>query len=375
MKKIIALLLLAVMCLSLVACGKKEEKEKITLYNKYETIIQMLENEKYEEAIYEIYGIYNSNQNSSNDEETDKLEKKYQRVVTWAKSPSSTLADDNGKGMSYNETLKYVYDLLRELGDYKDSATYLSRFTVVTDTLTKITKNTTDAFGQVTESNYKAYGYDVNGECFEFSELYNTLVFVNVVGAGKYQIKDCKYDDNGKIVSIDLRSNMAGDERTILKIAIEYDTNGNITKADFIQHDGKTWSNNYTYDDQGRVVTAILNGIYAYSGWYGTDYSERYEYQYDADGNLIKRTNKLSLGEEYTYTEDDKLLVVDYLGRDKGDPFVTKRETYLYDENGRISAIEVIESKSGYGSIESSDAVKYTLLYHYEDVIIYDKNR
>ena len=53
MKKILALVLVCVMCLSLCACG-----EEAKLYEKYEAVITALENEDYEGAVSEIYNIY-----------------------------------------------------------------------------------------------------------------------------------------------------------------------------------------------------------------------------------------------------------------------------------------------------------------------------
>ncbi|MBR5867961.1 MAG: hypothetical protein IKZ21_00840 [Clostridia bacterium] len=52
MKKILALVLVCVMCLSLCACGEAK------LYKKYEAVITALENEDYEGAVSEIYNIY-----------------------------------------------------------------------------------------------------------------------------------------------------------------------------------------------------------------------------------------------------------------------------------------------------------------------------
>lgn len=69
MKKIISMLLVVVMCLGICACASEEEK----LYEKYEDIIEALEDEDYEDAVEEIYKLY---EKSDAKEEENKEEKK-----------------------------------------------------------------------------------------------------------------------------------------------------------------------------------------------------------------------------------------------------------------------------------------------------------
>ena len=64
MKKIIALLLVAILCFSLASCGNKD-KEK---YEKYDELIQLLEEEKYQEAIAEINKLAESNEKNDGKE-------------------------------------------------------------------------------------------------------------------------------------------------------------------------------------------------------------------------------------------------------------------------------------------------------------------
>lgn len=77
MKKLIALLLAAVMCLSLVACGNSEEMEK---YKKYETLINYLEAEDYESALEEMIKL--SQHSSDNGEDNDNDVDSTQTVTT-----------------------------------------------------------------------------------------------------------------------------------------------------------------------------------------------------------------------------------------------------------------------------------------------------
>lgn len=77
MKKLIALLLAAVICLSLVACGNSEEMEK---YKKYETLINYLEAEDYESALEEMIKL--SQHSSDNGEDNDNDVDSTQTVTT-----------------------------------------------------------------------------------------------------------------------------------------------------------------------------------------------------------------------------------------------------------------------------------------------------
>ena len=71
MKKLIALLLVAVMCLSFVACNKSTDNEECTQCAKYKGLIELLESEKYKEAIIEIYELAENGSNNSNNSETN----------------------------------------------------------------------------------------------------------------------------------------------------------------------------------------------------------------------------------------------------------------------------------------------------------------
>lgn len=71
MKRIAVLLLVAVLCLSLCACGNSKELEK---YRKYETLIDHLENGDYTSAYLEIANLSASKNNSQESEKTTTVE-------------------------------------------------------------------------------------------------------------------------------------------------------------------------------------------------------------------------------------------------------------------------------------------------------------
>ena len=370
--KIIALLLIVVMCLLLVACGDTLNNK----YEKYDDLIKLLEAEKYQEAIEVIKKIAESN-NSNPSTETgsnnnNALEKKYQRVIKWAEHPSQSLADDNGQVMSYNETVKYIYNLLKELGDYKDSTTYLSRFTIATDTLSCVTKTQIDAFGQVIEKVYKNYSYNNNGECFELSEFFDTLTLLGVETTEHHL--NCEYDSNGVLIGATFHSNVNGEnERIVCKMQIERDANGNILKTYFQMSDGDTWTNSFTYDKNNQLLQA--NIAYGYEDGYDGKKTEGYieQYQYDEHGNIIKKVYDgghplKSHIDEFIYGENGLLFqkkryVYDSITNNLKE-YESYKETYAYDEQGRIVSIEITENNQ-----------TYTLVYHYDDIYRYNKDK
>lgn len=100
MKKIIALLLVAVMCLSFVACNQNTNNGKCANCAKYKDLLELLEREKYKEAIKEIYKLAENGSNDSNDAETETVEitldNRKEIAGEW-KSP------DSGYSITFNE--------------------------------------------------------------------------------------------------------------------------------------------------------------------------------------------------------------------------------------------------------------------------------
>ena len=88
MKKIISMLLVVVMCLGICACASEEEK----LYEKYEDIIEALEDEDYEDAVKEIYKLY---EKSDAKEEENKEDEKIEEEET-EESLDNRYLDDSG---------------------------------------------------------------------------------------------------------------------------------------------------------------------------------------------------------------------------------------------------------------------------------------
>lgn len=344
MKKIIALLLVAVFVLSLAACG----------------------------------GV----KTPSNPPEEDSVEKQYQEIKRFLTDVGNNKFDfyddysgfgslcdyENSALLSPKSALAFSYKWLNEHKDYKDCADYLQNFVLVEDTLTKIKKQTTDVFGQVSETVSETYYYDNEGNCFQFSDLYKTFEFIYVFDIAEKYIKECQYDDNGKLISADLyqRNNIAA---VGTRITFVYDERGNLTEAAFVQYDGTSWSNTFTYNESNQLMTAKNKGNLDFSYFNGTHIMpssyQLFQYEYNEQGQLSKtmmetdRTYPIQLHfyNEYIYNEDGQIEEIQYFDH---------KEVYTYDENGRIAYIETIPSDTG-------TAQSYKLIYHYEDVLRYHK--
>ena len=340
MKKIIALLLVAFFVLSLVACGGVETP--------------------------------------SNPSEEDPIEKQYQEIKRFLTDVDDKVVDlndtfnhcfndyENNEIMLPMGALAFSYKWLNEHKDYKDSVDYLQNFVLVEDTLTKITYQTTDVFGQVSERVSETYYYDNEGNCFQFSDLYKTFEFVNVCLSTQDYIKDCQYDDNGKLISADLYQKYnVGVLGT--KITFVYDERGNLTEATFIQYDGKSWSNTFTYNESNQLMTARYTALLCLHSIPFHVMMSNYvlfQYEYNEQGQLTKTMRETSTSPEQeqllffnTYNEDGQIQEIQYSDC---------KEVYNYDEKGRIAYIETIPSDTG-------TAQSHKLIYHYEDVLRYHK--
>jgi len=332
MKKIIALLLVLIISLSLVSCEDKSPAEQ-----QYQEIKRYLDDP-----------------NSFKDSDGAPF-----------LSIRTVFDYESGVSLTSDEALNFSYKWLNEHKDYKDCADYLQNFVLVEDTLTTIKIQTTDVFGQVSETVSETYYYDNKGNCFQFSDLYKTLEFVNVCISTQDYIKDCKYDDNCKLISADLyQRNNIGALGT--KITFVYDERGNLTEAAFVHYDGTSWSNTFAYNESNQLMTARYtkhlclhsNTIHMPSSY------KLFQYEYNEQGQLSKTMMETSADgghlhfyNEYIYGEDGQIQEIQYSDY---------KEVYTYDENGRIAYIETIPSDTG-------TSQSYKLIYHYEDLLRYNK--
>lgn len=355
MKRILCLLVIISMVLAMVSCQSQEEKStckkcgtSTSTSSNYCSNCGNKTNEN-EEALSE------SSESGSKNDQNNELEDKYQRVENWIVSPDDNVED--------------IYNLLKELGNYKDSEFYLSRFTVIPDALSYISKSQTNAFDETNESIYKKYSYNKNGVCFDLPELNNKLRLLGIVYANEQT--SLVYDDSGVLIEVSLYADN-NPSTTMCKAQIEYDSKGNIQKTNFLTAGGNAWSNTYTYKDDKLIEANIIIAVSSSFGLSLRD-SHTLKFQYDGNGNVVKLfgdhySTDSNYIEEYSYNENGCISEIRHYSYDDNGELKSNedyKKIYTYDKNLRIISSKVTE-------YYFKNPTEYTLNYHYEDIIIYN---
>ena len=345
MKKFFALLLVAVMCLSLVACGGKSGNTETPSSGE------------------------NTESNGDSTSNNTNLQKRYNKIIEmfnkyvengWFRSPTDDRLEDQA-------ATEYLYNEFKALGNYKDCETYLEKFIVIPDALSRITYTETDNFGQTTECTAATYSYSKFGECPTLTNIFNFLN-IDYEGVESSDIDyNYLYDENKRLSGIEVYNG-----KIFIQVALEYDSKGNIVKAHFITAEEK-YTNTYTYDESNRLISADV--IYRASVYYShlfEGYFARYEYNeveklsrkiiYDRDWISLEPSDSPRYI-EYSYNENGYLIQMRE-GYDDSNQAGTYRwietEVYTIDENGNILSANVTRN----------DATT-TYTYHYETQYVY----
>ena len=248
------------------------------------------------------------------------VEKQYQGIKRYLDNPSTfagLLDLENDRSLSLDEALLFSYNWLTEHNDYKDCADYLARFTFLEDSLTSMTQETYDAFGQSSSFRYTYY-YNDSGKCFELSDLYKIFEFINVFELEESKLLTCQYDENDRLVIADLGTAFQAAKHIKLKITLVYDERDNIIEANFLNSNGESWSNTFTYNEANQLTTARYAGSFIFegnpNGAMGVEFrpSARkgyYEYIYDEAGIWVKEIAETETT-EYRYNEYGQLAEV-----------------------------------------------------------------
>lgn len=255
-----------------------------------------------------------------------------------------------------NTALKYLLEQFTELGDYKDAAEYVSRFSMIPSQLTKVDRKTTDQLGNVSTSTLERYTYNPDG----------TLATVTGQNAaeqyGIYESWDMlkfEYDATGKISKINI-----GDYSTTGVCTPTYDEAGRIVSMD-VQRTNNHYVTTFTYDEAGMLIGMDMptSGDNSYDHYI-------YTYSYDDAGRLLQKT-KSWYDEYYAW-------VYDYVYESK--PLAQRIETYMYrgeasyditnvftsDAQGRPLSADVTTTDT------SATYVARVLEYVYEDLYFFD---
>lgn len=283
------------------------------------------------------------------------------------------------QAMSLIESGKYAeaYELLTQLGNYKDAANYLSNFyyfptkiylteSIDQDMLRLITSYidivlNDERFPVETIYEYndqdhnkwkKQYSYDSEGRLTRESDSDSANEYI--------------YDSNGNLIK-EIYSFEGEIRRTteytydrlgylIAKsfgdttYTYKYDYRGNLIE----EVRGSNSVINYTYDSQDRLLTSVRK----YDLSFSHPDEDIIECTYDLKGNLVKRVEKYAYEPSYTYyfTYDDNNNLIQELRED-----VVNRKSYIdytYDSKGQI--IKTVQYSS------DSTAV-YTYEYSYDE--------
>ena len=334
MKKWLALLLVAVMVLSLTACGNKEEEEKGTKQNNGKNDPSVVADALYDEAMAKI--------NSGNYEEAYLLLKDVKNTkenkslialknnLVWM--PVEILHSDETKLLcAYDKNGNPLSQFVNWDGEYRAEYAY-------------------DANGHLlTRNEYEdgelrlttTYTYDQNGNCLTEKRTYHD-------GGDDWSLYTYTYTADGHPATQEW-TNSDGDWSTY---RYTYDADGNCIRRTSIDENDEI-TTTYTYDADGNCLTeenSHRKYVYTYDK-YGNCLTEKvtrsngswdeYIYTYDANGNLLTEAYSDSYGDwdktKYTYDANGNLLSEEFTDADG-----TETTTYnrTYDQYGNVTAYE-----------------------------------
>ena len=218
----------------------------------------------------------------------------------------------NDKKSKYTEACALIesgnferaYELLIEIGDYKDSAEMVARFRYVP---IKSTLTYADGYYEVQE-------LILGNNCLPTKQTYVSSDGDNY---SHYYI----FDANGRIIKESNQTLAREITNEPWTIDYTYDSNGNLTQEKYVSDD--YWhSYDYTYNSEGTLIKE------SYTNSSGSD---EYTYIYDNSGKLLKKEYN-SYDVVYTYDSKGNLIKAEERN-DSGSNYTT---TYEYDNNDNL---------------------------------------
>ncbi len=353
MKRFITMLLAVAICFSLAACGGVAPEHK--------EILSLLENERYDEAIYKIEELRDAPETDGNGEtlkialEGYQKESLYSTVTNFLNNfnyAGSTQernfydqrTEDNVTCKTNKEAFDFIKGIIADLGDYENASDQLERMYEVNDVLLKTETTYKDAFGTEQYDGRVYFNYDRDGKLIERSSsnsLFTYYTRMNSQGEPRYE-----YNEDGTLAKITFSSG----ENISAEITYTYE-NGNIKTERGKKSDGYTFEVTYIYDENGRLAEMKNVPNSTNLGWEDTF---DVKFTYDEVGNLIKEAVE-TVDEQfriYTYKYENGKLV--YKEEAEGDrreygadhkvhvPEYTGWE-YTYDSEGRIDTVTKLD--------------------------------
>lgn len=391
MKKIIALLLAVVMCLSLCACAGEEEttrkkdknKESGNAYEEYEDLLEYLEAEDYESALRYIQELYDEQQANLPDVPAD-AEELYQHVL-WAlecyEDGSNIWIDEMDESIGGAELTQYIYENLTALGEYKDCQELLGRFTIVENVHLSTVRTDVDNLG-----NENQYGsertYGALGHMTVLRNPMSSEMETHIFGYDFWGSRYYAYDDEGRIGAIECGYIYDNSRDINALISFHYDDAGRLVKLETNTSGGDSYYTEFSYDDNGTVTKITASGGY---------YTYVTEYTYNETGALVKEVRERFYGSgmdldgrtTLEYTLDDNGVATGYteLIQDSYSSYYkqfysnrTNVHVFTLDGQGRVIMDQVTYGMiiDREGNESKPDSVSSVYEYSYGDYYIYE---
>ena len=366
MKKLIALFLVAVMALSLCACGSDNP------YPEYDYIDEMLANGDYEGAVLAIYELYqqvnggdtdNGDNGGNNDnggnggdnggnndtvatepprptEDEWTVLRRYRELTNellyFVENGSVSLYDDEDNYLDGSAALGYILSQLQNFDtavidkwvgtqytttDYIfdrngnevnwDIASYLAGFSKLDNVLLEQKRSTLDNMENLSTGSSVEYFYNADGTV---QRIYNEDYAFELIETNPWEMsgtREYTYDETGKVTKIRY---MSGETVNYI-VTLTYDDNGNVINEHIKQNSGEV-DITYEYDDQNRVVKI------EHPEYIGNSTIITYNYTYDENGNVIKEEKISHNPQYYIYETYHDMVDSKYI-----------RE-FVYDDNG-----------------------------------------
>ncbi len=342
MKKIIALLCVILFAFSLVAC---ESDDPETNYNKALEYLEKGEYEKAHRLLYELgdykdaaeylgkFRIYYKKCNVKRPNDSFKLDFKYDDFGNMICSDSFRITKDGIEVFENAITCGFEYDENGRITKRIEGESYYNVY--IYDSEGKLLKweewrsEKTDKKDKNKEPVLVKTEYVFYRDEFEYDENGNLIKETYYDTEGNVsQITENAYNSNGKLQSVVIYSG----EDIIEKYELEYDDNGNLIKFVVVG----TSVTEYVYNEASVVVESISKSV-------ETDTPIRKD-EYDSAGNIIKTTEYDETGKPTSIKE----FVYDSFGKITGDSYydgegnVEWESKYEYDKNGNLTEKEEI---------------------------------
>lgn len=384
MKKTIAFLLAFLLCLNLCACGSdtpakgdddEDENEYEALVEKYEELLDYMEEGNYQAAMDYVEGRYTEQQAQVPDVPAD-AETIYENTLYALEryqSGSNYYVEALEKSLDGNDLLAYIYDQFVQLGDYKDSEEYLARFTVLPDVQLSVDYVSTDNLGNQGSVATSTYRYDRDGNpTYYFYRMNDDHLTTQLTLGYRNHDMHCVYDEQGNLSQLEF-GYFYTDSSTLYAVTTFTWEDGKPVSSTTQIDTGGTYDTTYVFDEAGRISEITLDDS-PYNTYVTT-------FTYDENGNLTQKTSiryhssgSLADRHTWTYTLDDNShpvrMTYSYeYSYDSGlDAFYHTQEDiheYTCDSQGRILTDTVTYGQIYYRNGDVTNPISVSTVYTY----------